>query len=225
MKLYTIAYSIPPNMMSLQVIIATIKAQLYRFTPIVFDRMTLHYQHEEGNPTNWLESLVNLPNRGYDLVTRQIPKPLDISDIPRLQNEPPPENRLNLDAFRAAQSIHAIRSSSLDICRNCGKAGHWARECKADPRKIQYRNRTEKPHDSSTYLVKDKPIQDGQIGPENAEDSEDDFIDECTYFVESDNLLEPVMLIDVNQAGPPTSRAPMVNISQVKLLDVEEGRR
>lgn len=140
MKLYTIAYAIPPNMMSTKLAIDTVKAQPHRYTPTVYDRMMSYHRHEEHTPGTWLESLVNLPNRGFDLGSRRNPAPLDVVRIPRPPVSSPLNNQpIETDVFHNTHTINAVQAT--DTCRTCGKRGHWARDCRISNSRRHYKNK------------------------------------------------------------------------------------
>lgn len=143
-KLYTIAYSIPPSMMAQTSLVNSIKAQLHRYVPAVYDRMLSQYEHQASTPGVWLESLMNLPDKGFDLGHKQQPRPLGIVHIPRTTIEP---SNLPLEpatAMALAQTVNPVRSS--DKCLNCGKLGHWARQCRSSSTFRQDKQRTSRNH-------------------------------------------------------------------------------
>lgn len=87
-KLFTIAHNIPRDSMSSRGLITAIKSQLCRYLPHAHDRMVSQHAYEEGDPDTWLESLMNLPNRGYYLGEVQQPRPLDVLRIPKEHGTP-----------------------------------------------------------------------------------------------------------------------------------------
>lgn len=134
MKLYTSAQSVPPNLMSPNALITTIKTQLHRFLPRAYDRMITQHAQEEETPVLWLESLISLPNRGFDLGNPQQSKPMEVVKIPRpipsvtaSPAVPPPADAL---ALPPPQSIHPVGGQESNACFRCGKKGHWAKNCR-----------------------------------------------------------------------------------------------
>lgn len=136
-KLYRIAQNIPPNMMTPAAMVTTIKAQLHRYIPQVHDRMSVLHSDKEGVPRVWLEELINLPNRGYELGQVVQPKPIDIVGIPRHQSR--------LDGHSNAQpvglpplnqTVNQVENKRLGSCWKCGKEGHWAYQCHSSDEKF-----------------------------------------------------------------------------------------
>lgn len=127
MKLYKIAHQIPPSVMFPSALVMTVKTQLHRLLPRVHDRMVALYTSRENDLDDWLESMVNLPNQGYDLGDAQRPSPIEIIDV-----EKPREAEKNLAlpaAIPPVQSIFPVQYSGQ--CRRCLKNGHWAANCPA----------------------------------------------------------------------------------------------
>lgn len=101
MKLYTIAHQIPPRLMSAHAMLTAIKTQLRRYLLKVHDRMISTFNHQEDTPAEWLESLIDLPNHGFDLGDRQTPAPIGMVDIGTSASKDVPQIPLNTEALSA----------------------------------------------------------------------------------------------------------------------------
>lgn len=110
-KLYTIALNMAPTMISPQGLVTSVKSQLHRFIPAAHDRMLTHHSHEEHDPAIWLESLINLPNRGYDLGTRRQPDPLSPIDIQKAKPGPATTISATQGFLPLEQLVNALKTS------------------------------------------------------------------------------------------------------------------